>query len=141
MHAPVFPSLRVNLRVPFRLCLTDKLSFYVHDNPIPTRTPWLGKSYPKTFSVTEMLKWFRRRREAARLAPADADALVRKYGDDAHRMARHLEESALLALLADMAPFQDRTPRQWRRVARLIEQNTHHRQSLEAMARMANGLK
>jgi hypothetical protein len=88
-----------------------------------------------------MLKWFRRRREAARLAPADADALVRKYGDDAYRMARHLEERALLALLADMAPFQGRTPEQWRRVAHLIAQNTHHRQSLDATARMANRLK
>jgi hypothetical protein len=84
-----------------------------------------------------MLKWFRRRREAARRAPADADALVQKYGADAHRMARHLEERAVLALLADMAPFQDRTPEQWRRVARLIQQNMHRRQSLDAMARMA----
>jgi len=88
-----------------------------------------------------MLKWFRRRREAARLVPADADALVRTYGDDAHRMARHLEERALLALLADMAPFRGRTPEQWRRVAHLIAQNTHHRQSLDATAQMANGLK
>ena len=88
-----------------------------------------------------MLKWFRRRREAARLVPADADALVRTSGADAHRMARHLEERALLALLADMAPFQGRTPEQWRRVAHLIAQNTHHRQSLDATAQMANGLK
>jgi hypothetical protein len=89
----------------------------------------------------EMLKWFRRRREAARLATADADALIRKYGDDAHGMAGHFEERAQLALLADMAPFQDRTPEQWRRVAHLIAQNTHHRQSIDARARMANALK
>jgi len=84
-----------------------------------------------------MFKWFRRHREAARRAPADADALVRKYGDDALCMARRLEESALLAVLADMAPIHGRTPEQWRRVAHLIEQSTHHRQSLDAMARMA----
>ena len=34
-----------------------------------------------------MFKWFRRRREAARLARADADALVRGHGKEAYRLA------------------------------------------------------
>jgi hypothetical protein len=87
----------------------------------------------------DVVNWFRRRRrEAAGLAHADADALVRKYGGNAYRMAHHFEHEALLARLADMAPIQDRTPAQWRRVAYLIALNTHHRQSLDTVTRMAN---
>ena len=87
----------------------------------------------------DVFNWFRRRRrEAAGLAHADADALVRKYGDNAYRMAHHFEDEALLALLADMAPVQGRTPAQWRRIAYLIALNTHHRQSLDTATRMAN---
>jgi hypothetical protein len=87
----------------------------------------------------DVFNWFRRRRrEAARLAHTDADALVRKYGDNAYRMAHHFEDEALLARLADMAPIQGRTPAQWRRVAYLIALNTHHRQSLDTATRMAN---
>jgi hypothetical protein len=55
-----------------------------------------------------------------------------------NRMAHHFEDEALLALLADMAPVQGRTPAQWRRVAYLIALNTHHRQSLDTATRMAN---
>src|SRR5271154_4468217 len=101
------------------------------------------RSCSRVFSLSgkelDVFNWFRRRRrEAAGLAHADADALVRKYGDNAYRMAHHFEDEALLALLADMAPIQGRTPAQWRRVAYLIALNTHHRQSLDTATRMAN---
>ena len=43
-----------------------------------------------------MLRWFRRRREAGRLARADADALVRGPGEEAYRMARGFERDVVL---------------------------------------------
>lgn len=86
-----------------------------------------------------MFNWFQRRREGTRLAYADAAALVQTYGDDAHHMARQFENEALLALLADVAPLRGRTPPQWRRVAHLIALISHHRQSLVAATRLANG--
>jgi hypothetical protein len=86
-----------------------------------------------------VFNWFQRRREGTRLAHADAEALVRTYGDDAHQMARQFENEALLALLADVAPLRGRTPPQWRRVAHLIALINHHHQSLVAATRFANG--
>jgi len=86
-----------------------------------------------------VFNWFRRRRECTRLAYADADALIRTYGDDAHRMACQFENEALLALLADVPPLRGRTPPQWRRVAHLIALINHHRQSLAAATHLANG--
>jgi hypothetical protein len=65
-----------------------------------------------------MLIWLWRRRQAARQAQADADAMVRQYGDDAYSVASRCE---LWALLGEGMPYRDRTPSQWRRVALLIE--------------------
>jgi hypothetical protein len=47
-------------------------------------------------------------------------------------MACQFENEAQLALLAEVAPLRGRTPPQWRRVAHLIAQINHHRQSLVA---------
>ena len=45
-----------------------------------------------------MLKWFRRRREAARLAQADAAALVREQGgDEAYWRALEIARDMVLA--------------------------------------------
>ena len=51
--------------------------------------------------------WAPRRREAARLARADADALVRGHGDEASRMARDFERDVVLP---DGTTHQGRTP-------------------------------
>ena len=46
----------------------------------------------------ELLKWFRRRREAARLAQADAAALVRELGgDEAYWRALEIARDMVLA--------------------------------------------
>ena len=55
-----------------------------------------------------MLKWFRRRREAARLAQADAAALVREQcGDEAYWRALEIARDMVLA---NVATHQGRTP-------------------------------
>jgi hypothetical protein len=43
-----------------------------------------------------VLRWFRRRREAAQLAQADANALVRGHGKEVYRMARGFERDVVL---------------------------------------------
>jgi len=64
-----------------------------------------------------MFGWFRRRREAARLAQEDADALIRDHGDDAYRIARTFERDVVWR---DGTTHQGRTPAHWRRVARIL---------------------
>jgi hypothetical protein len=66
----------------------------------------------------EMLKWFRRRKEAAELARADADELLRTYGRSASNVARIFECDVELP---DGTTHKGRTSEQWRRVALLIE--------------------
>jgi len=56
-----------------------------------------------------MLKWFRRRREAARLEQADAAALVREQGgDEAYWRALLIARDMVLA---NVATHQGRNPR------------------------------
>jgi predicted hydrolase (HD superfamily) len=66
----------------------------------------------------EMLKWFRRRKEAAELARADAHELVRTYGKSASNVAHIFEYDAVLP---DGTTHKGRTSEQWRCVALLIE--------------------
>ena len=68
-----------------------------------------------------MLEWFRRRQAAARLAQADADALVRGHGGEAYRLARTFERDVVLS---DGTTHQGRTPAHWRRVALLVAKMT-----------------
>jgi hypothetical protein len=60
-----------------------------------------------------MLRWYRRRKEAAQLAQADADELVRSYGNSASNVARLFEYDAVQP---DGTTHKGRTPEQWRRV-------------------------
>ena len=69
-----------------------------------------------------MLKWFRRRREAARLAQADAAALVRELaGDGAYWRALEIARDMVLA---NVASHQGRTPDHWKQLAYLIGKET-----------------
>jgi hypothetical protein len=69
-----------------------------------------------------MLKWFRRRRKVARLAQADAAALVRELGDD-EAYWRALEIARDM-VLANVPTRQGRTSDHWKQVAYLIGKET-----------------
>ena len=71
-----------------------------------------------------MFGWFRRRREAAQLAQANADALIRGHGEDAYRLARDFERDVVLP---DGTTHQGRAPAHWRRVAILVAKRTGRR--------------
>jgi hypothetical protein len=47
-------------------------------------------------SVSRIVLWFRRRREAARLVNADAEALIRDHGGAAYWEARRRERDVIL---------------------------------------------
>src|ERR1700674_3810281 len=56
---------------------------------------------------TMILRWFRRRQEADRLAEADAEALIRDHGTEAYGQARQRERDVILP---DGTTHAGRTP-------------------------------
>ena len=64
-----------------------------------------------------MLQWFRRRRQAERLAQADAEALIRDHGTEAYGEARQRERDVVLP---GGTTHAGRTPAHWRRVALIV---------------------
>jgi hypothetical protein len=83
--------------------------------------------------VPAMPTWFRRRRLAARLAQADADALIRDHGAQAYWEARRRERDVVLP---DGTTHAGRTPAHWRRVALIVAKRTGHRVGLDTATRM-----
>ena len=73
---------------------------------------------------SEMLSWLRRRRQAERLAQADAEALIRDHGAEAYREARQRERDVILP---DGTTHAGRTPAHWRRVALIVARMTGKR--------------
>ena len=71
--------------------------------------------------AAKILDWFRRRQEAERLARAEADNLIRAYGDLAYRIARRYEVDIKSS---SGTTYEGRSPDHWRRVARLIAKGT-----------------
>ncbi len=80
-----------------------------------------------------MLQWLRRRRQAVRLAQADAEALVRDHGTEAYREARERERDVILP---DGTTHAGRTPAHWR-VALIAAKRTGHKVGLDTSTRMA----
>jgi hypothetical protein len=80
-----------------------------------------------------MLQWLRRRREAHRLAQADADALIRDHGVDAYIEARRRERDVVLL---DGTTHAGRTPEHWRCVALVVAKMTGKRVGLDTATRM-----
>ena len=83
-----------------------------------------------------MFQWLRRRREARRLANADANALIRDHGPQAYLEARRRERDVILP---DGTTHQGRTPAHWRRVALIIAKRTGRDVGLDAATRMQGG--
>ncbi len=81
-----------------------------------------------------MLLWLRRRRQAERLAQADAGALIRDHGGEACGEARQRERDGILP---DGTTHAGRTPAHWRRVALIIARMTGKRVGLDTSTRMA----
>ena len=71
-----------------------------------------------------MLQWLRRRRQAQRLAQADAEALIRDHGAEAYSEARQRESGVILP---DVTTHSGRTPARWRRVALVVARMTDKR--------------
>ena len=69
----------------------------------------------------EMLRWLRRRREAERLAQADAEALIRDHGGRAYAEAGWPQRDAILP---DGRTCAGRTRAHWQRVAQIVAQMT-----------------
>jgi hypothetical protein len=80
-----------------------------------------------------IILWLHRRREAARLANADAEALIRDHGDLAYWEARRRARDVILA---DGRTQQGRPPEHWRRVARIAAKRTGHAVGPDAATRM-----
>jgi hypothetical protein len=80
-----------------------------------------------------MLRWFRRRQEAHRLAQADAEALIRDHGAEAYREARERERDVILT---DGTTHAGRTPEHWRRVALIVARMTGKRVGVDTATRM-----
>src|ERR1700722_19686988 len=77
---------------------------------------------PVSRECQKLFNWFRRRREAARLAQADAAALVREQGcDEAYWRALEIARDMVLA---NIATHQGRTSDHWKQVAYLIGKET-----------------
>ena len=77
---------------------------------------------PVSRECQKLLNWLRRRREAARLAQADAAALVREQGgDEAYWRALEIARDMVLA---NVPTRQGRTPDYWKQVAYLIGKET-----------------
>jgi len=80
-----------------------------------------------------MLQWFRSRREAQRLAQADAGALIRGHGGEAYSEARRRESDIVLP---DGTTHAGRTPEHWRRIALIVARMTGKRVGLDTATRM-----
>jgi len=85
-----------------------------------------------------MLSWLRHRRQAERLAQADAEALVRDHGGEAYSEARRRERDVILP---DGTTHAGRTPVHWRRVALIVARMTGKRVGLDTATRMARDAK
>ncbi len=81
-----------------------------------------------------MLQRLRRRRQAERLAQADAEALIRAHGSEAYSEARRRERDVVLP---DGTTHAGRTPAHWRRVALIVARMTGKRTGLDTATRMA----
>jgi len=68
-----------------------------------------------------VLQWLRRRQDARRLAQADAEALIRDHGAEAHSEARQRERDVILP---DGTTRAGRTPGARRRVALIVARMT-----------------
>ena len=79
-----------------------------------------------------MFEWRRRRREAERLAQADADALIRDEGIRAYAEARRRERDVGLP---DGSTHAGRSPEHRRRVALIVAMRTGHRVGLDTTTR------
>jgi hypothetical protein len=80
-----------------------------------------------------MFGWLRRRREAQRLAEADAGVLVREQGAEPYWEARRRERDVILP---DGTTHQGRTPAHWRRVALIVAKRTGHAIGADPATRM-----
>ncbi len=85
-----------------------------------------------------MLSWLRRRRQAERLAQADAEALVREHGGAAYGEARRRERDVILP---DGTTHAGRTPAHWRRGALIVAHMTGKRVGVDTATRNAGGMK
>ncbi len=83
-------------------------------------------------AVAAMLQWLRRRRQAERLAQADAKVLVRDHGAEAYREARERERDVILP---DGTTHAGRTPAHWRRVALIVAKRTGHKFEQDTLGR------
>jgi hypothetical protein len=80
-----------------------------------------------------LLRWLRRRRDARRLAQADAEALIHDHGAEAYGEARWRERDVILP---DGTTHAGRTPAHWRRVALIVARMTGKRVGLDTATRM-----
>jgi hypothetical protein len=80
-----------------------------------------------------MPPWLRRRRQAERLAKADAEALIRDHGVEAYGEARQRERDVILP---DGTTHAGRTPAHWRRVALIVARITGKRVCVDTATRM-----
>ena len=83
-----------------------------------------------------LLNWLQRRKEAARLVSADADALVLQHGEQAYSIARRWERAVARP---GGATYYGRTRTHWRRVALLIARKTGRQVGLDTATRMQEG--
>ena len=83
--------------------------------------------------MSQIVLWVRRRREAARLVNADAEALIRDHGGAAYWEARRRERDVILP---DGTTHRGRTPAHWRRVALVVAKRTGHAVGLDTATRM-----
>ena len=81
-----------------------------------------------------MLRWLGRRQLTARLAQADAEALIRDHGGEAYSEARRRERDVTLP---DGTTHAGRTPEHWRRVALIVARKTGKRIGLDTATRMS----
>ena len=81
-------------------------------------------------------RWLRRRREARRLAEADAEALLRGMGAAAYGEARRCERDVILP---DGTTHQGRTPAHWRWVALIVAKQSGHAVGLDTATWMLGG--
>ena len=80
-----------------------------------------------------MLQWLRRRRQAERLAQADAEVLVRDHEAEAYTEARERERDVILP---NGTTHAGRTPAHWRRVALIVARMTGKRVGVDTATRM-----
>ena len=90
--------------------------------------------YRRSRKREEKMLWLRRRRQAERLAQADAAALIRDHGAEAYSEARQRERDVILP---DGTTHAGRTPAHWRRVALIVARMTGKRVGLDTSTRMA----